>query len=146
VKILDFGLAKLKWISSLTKESSTLGTVHYMSPEQTMGKNVDHRTDIWSLGVLLYEMLTGKLPFKGDYEQAVIYSILNEEPKKATEILKDIPPEFDRILEKALAKEPEDRYQHVDDLMVDLKHLKRDSRTDRKPTPAASRRKPRHWL
>jgi len=146
VKILDFGLAKLKGISSLTKESSTLGTVHYMSPEQTMGKNVDHRTDIWSLGVLLYEMLTGKLPFKGDYEQAVIYSILNEEPKKATEILKDIPPEFDRILEKALAKEPEDRYQHVDDLMVDLKHLKRDSRTDRKPTPAASRRKPRHWL
>ena len=80
VKILDFGLAKLKGVSPLTKESSTLGTVHYMSPEQTMGKEVDQRTDIWSLGVVLYEMLTGKLPFKGDYEQAVIYSILNEEP------------------------------------------------------------------
>ena len=146
VKILDFGLAKLKGVSSLTKESSTLGTVHYMSPEQTLGNEVNQRTDIWSLGVVLFEMLTGKLPFNGDYEQAVIYSILNEEPKKATEIRHDIPPEFDRILEKALAKEPEDRYQHVDDLLVDLKHLKRDSRTDRKPAPAASWRKPRHWL
>ena len=145
VKILDFGLAKLKGVSSLTKESSTLGTIHYMSPEQTMGKDVDQRTDIWSLGVVLYEMLTGKLPFKGDYDQAVIYSILNEEPKKATEIRKDIPPEFDRILEKALAKESEDRYQHVDDLLVDLKHLKRDSRPDRQPAPAAPRRKTRRW-
>ena len=145
VKILDFGLAKLKGISSLTKESSTLGTIHYMSPEQTMGKDVDQRTDIWSLGVVLFEMLTGKLPFNGDYDQAVIYSILNEEPKKATEIRQDIPPEFDRILEKALAKEPEDRYQHVDDLAVDLRHLKRDSRPDRQPAPAAPRRTSRRW-
>ena len=145
VKILDFGLAKLKGISSLTKESSTLGTIHYMSPEQTMGKDVDQRSDIWSLGVVLYEMLTGRFPFKGDYEQAVIYSILNEEPEKTTEIRKDIPPEFDRILEKALVKEPEDRYQHVDDLLVDLKHLKRDSRSDRQPAPAPSQSKIRRW-
>jgi len=146
VKILDFGLAKLKGVSSLTKESSTLGTVHYMSPEQTMGKDVDHRTDIWSLGVMLYEMITGQPPFKGDYEQAVIYSILNEEPGSLTSIRKDAPPEFDRILEKALAREPEDRYQHMDDLLVDLKHLKRDSRPDRKPAaPAAIRRKTRRW-
>jgi non-specific serine/threonine protein kinase len=145
VKILDFGLAKLKGVSLLTKESSTLGTVYYMSPEQTMGKEVDHRTDIWSLGVLLYEMLTGKLPFKGDYEQAVIYSILNEDPGKATEIRKDLPPDFDRILEKALAKDPVDRYQHVDDLLVDLRHLQSDSRPDRQPAPAASRRKPGRW-
>ncbi len=146
VKILDFGLAKLHGVSQLTKESSTLGTVHYMSPEQTMGKEVDHRTDIWSLGVMLYEMLTGELPFKGDYEQAVIYSILNEEPKKAADIRKDLPSEFERILEKALAKEPEDRYQHVDDLVVDLRHLKRDSRPDRQPAPAAPRRKIRRWF
>jgi serine/threonine-protein kinase len=145
VKILDFGLAKLKGVSSLTKGSSTLGTVHYMSPEQTMGQDVDHRTDIWSLGVVLYEMLTAKPPFKGDYEQAVIYSILNEEPTRATTIRKDIPPEFDRILEKALAKEPEERYQHADDLLVDLKHLKRDSRPDRQPAPAALRQNQRRW-
>jgi serine/threonine protein kinase len=86
IKILDFGLAKLKGVSPLTKEASTLGTVNYMSPEQAKGKEVDQRTDIWSLGVVLYEMLTGELPFKGDYEQAVIYSILNEQPEKATEI------------------------------------------------------------
>jgi serine/threonine protein kinase/Flp pilus assembly protein TadD len=146
VKILDFGLAKLKGISSLTKESSTLGTVHYMSPEQTLGKEVDQRTDIWSLGVVLFEMLTGRLPFKGDYEQAVIYSILNEEPKRATEIRQDIPPDFDRILEKALAKEPTERYQQVDDLLVDLKHLKKEWRPDHKSTPAVLRRKPHQWL
>jgi serine/threonine protein kinase/Tfp pilus assembly protein PilF len=145
VKILDFGLAKLKGVSPLTKESSTLGTVHYMSPEQTMGKEVDHRTDIWSQGVVLYEMITGKLPFKGDYEQAVLYSILNENPKKAAEVRKDISPDFDRLLEKALAKEPEDRYQHIDDLLVDLKHLQRDPRLDRQPAPAAPRRKSRRW-
>jgi serine/threonine protein kinase/Tfp pilus assembly protein PilF len=146
VKILDFGLAKLKSVSSLTKESSTLGTVHYMSPEQTMGKEVDHRTDIWSLGVALYEMLTGKLPFKGDYEQAVIYSILNEDPEKPTEIRKDIQAEFECILEKILAKDPAERYQHADDLLVDLKHLKRDSQPDRKPAPMVLRRKARHWM
>ena len=127
VKILDFGLAKLKGISSLTKESSTLGTVHYMSPEQTMGKDVDHGTDIWSLGVVIFEMLTGKLPFKGDYEQAVIYSILNEEPTSVTVIRKDIPPEFDHILEKALAKDRDERYSHLTDLIIDLRRIGKDS-------------------
>ena len=81
VKILDFGLAKLAGQAQLTKDSSRLGTVAYMSPEQLSGKEVDQRTDIWSLGVVLYEMLTGELPFKGEYEQAVIYSILNDHPK-----------------------------------------------------------------
>ena len=81
VKILDFGLAKLKGVSKLTKETSTLGTIHYMSPEQLQGKEVDHRSDIWSFGVVIYELLTGEVPFKGDYEQAVSYAILNEEPK-----------------------------------------------------------------
>ena len=104
MKILDFGLAKLKGISSLTKESSTLGTVHYMSPEQTMGKDVDHRTDIWSLGVVLFEMLTGKLPFKGDYEQAVIYSILNEEPEPPDNLRPDVPAELKAIIGKCLEK------------------------------------------
>ncbi|OVE79598.1 hypothetical protein BVY01_02060, partial [bacterium I07] len=79
VRILDFGLARMKGVSKLTKESSTLGTVKYMSPEQLRGEEVDHRTDIWSLGVVMYEMLTGEVPFKGEYEQAVVYSILNED-------------------------------------------------------------------
>jgi len=128
VKILDFGLAKLKGVSSLTKESSTLGTVHYMSPEQTMGKDVDQRSDIWSLGVVLYEMLTGKLPFKGDYEQAVIYSILNEEPELLTNLRQDVPSELQAIVCKCLEKEIEVRTQHADDLIADLKRAKRDSK------------------
>ena len=78
VKILDFGLAKLSTQTKLTKESTTLGTVSYMSPEQAKGEDVDYRTDIWSLGVIIYEMLSGQLPFKGEYESAVIYSILND--------------------------------------------------------------------
>ena len=78
-KIMDFGLAKIRGGVEITQKESTLGTAAYMSPEQSKGDKVDHRSDIWSFGVVLYEMITGKLPFKGDYEQAVIYSILNEE-------------------------------------------------------------------
>jgi len=121
VKILDFGLAKLKGVSSLTKESSTLGTVHYMSPEQTMGKDVDERTDIWSLGVILYEMLTGKLPFKGDYEQAVIYSILNEKP----EPLPTSQAAWAETVARALEREPSKRYQHIGELGAELTSMKR---------------------
>jgi eukaryotic-like serine/threonine-protein kinase len=125
IKILDFGLAKLKGVSPLTKESSTLGTVHYMSPEQAMGKDVDQRSDIWSFGVMLYEMLTGNLPFKGEYDQAVIYSILNEKPTLATAMKKNLPAELDHIFDKALAKDPGERYPRLDDLAADLKTLEK---------------------
>ncbi len=146
VKILDFGLAKLKGVSSLTKESSTLGTVHYMSPEQTMGKEVDHRTDIWSLGVVLYELLIGKLPFKGDYEQAVIYSILNEEPEPMTGLRPEVPSELQAIVGKCLEKEIDARYRHADDLLADLKRIGMNSGPDVKPAQTTHRRKTRRWM
>jgi len=121
VKILDFGLAKLSGQSMLTKTGSTMGTAAYMSPEQARGEPVDHRTDIWSLGVVLYEMLTGQLPFKSDYEQALVYSILNEELKPARSLRSEIPEVVDQIVTKALARNPEERYQKVNELLSDLK-------------------------
>ena len=123
VKILDFGLAKLKGISQLTKEFSTMGTVHYMSPEQAKGLEVDHRTDIWSLGILLHEMVTGQLPFKGEYEQAIMYSIMNEEPEKITNMRSVIVPELEKIVNKCLEKDLNARYQNVSDLLFDLQNL-----------------------
>ncbi|MEE9190333.1 MAG: protein kinase, partial [Candidatus Neomarinimicrobiota bacterium] len=125
VKIVDFGIAKLAGQTQVTKDGTSLGTASYMSPEQTLGKEVDHRTDIWSIGVVLYEMITGLQPFQGDYEQAVVYSIMNEEPKPLTGLRTGIPVELERIVNKALAKDPNERYQHLDELIVDLKQVKK---------------------
>jgi serine/threonine protein kinase/tetratricopeptide (TPR) repeat protein len=122
-KIVDFGLAKLGGQTKLTKARRTLGTVAYMSPEQATGEEVDHRTDIWSLGVVLYAMLTGQVPFKGDYEHAVVYSILNEKAEPVTGLRAGVPMELELIINKALAKKPEERYQHVDDMIIDLKSI-----------------------
>ena len=121
VKILDFGLAKLKGTSKLTKEASTLGTVQYMSPEQAGGEEVDRRSDIWSLGTVLYEMLTGRQPFSGEYDQHVIYSILHEEPESPGSIRKDLPPGLERIVLKTLRKNRDERYQDMDGIIEDLK-------------------------
>ncbi|MEJ2617844.1 MAG: protein kinase, partial [Ignavibacteriaceae bacterium] len=122
-KIMDFGLAKLKGGLQITKIGSTVGTVAYMSPEQARGEKVDQRTDIWSFGIVLYEMLTGELPFKGEYEQAIIYSIINENPKPISSVNRVIPIELERIIHKALAKDPANRYQNAAEVISDLKQL-----------------------
>ncbi len=136
VKIVDFGLAKLAGRTRITKTETTVGTVAYMSPEQTRGEEIDHHTDIWSLGVVLYEMVTGQLPFRGDYEQAVIYSIMNEEPEPITGVRTGVPMELERITKKALAKSPDERYQHADEVSADLKNLKKGLETGRTTVPA----------
>ena len=123
VKIVDFGLAKLLG-QNLTKRGTTKGTVKYMSPEQAQGLEVDDRTDVWALGVVLYEMLTGRLPFKGELDSVVIYSIVNEKPEAMTGLRSSVPIELERIIEKALAKNPKERYKHVDKLLEDLKICK----------------------
>ncbi len=123
VKILDFGIAKLLGGTRVTKSGTTLGTVTYMSYEQALGKEVDHRTDIWSLGVLLFEMIAGQLPFAGETEQEIIYTLLNEPPCDIKSIKADIPDELERIICKSMQKNPEHRYQHLDDFIVDLKNV-----------------------
>jgi len=126
VKIMDFGLAKLKGVTQLTQTGSTLGTVAYMSPEQAQGMEVDQRSDIFSFGVVLYEMITSQLPFTGEHEAAVIYSIVNETPEPLARYKADAPEELQRIVGKAMEKSREIRYQHVDDLGADLRRLRKE--------------------
>ena len=123
VKVMDFGLAKLRGSAQLTKTGTTIGTIAYMSPEQARGEKVDNRSDIWSAGVILYEMLTGQRPFQGDYEQAVVFSILNEEPKPLMVVRTGIPIDLEKIFTKMVKKNPEERHQSVKDLIVDLKSV-----------------------
>jgi serine/threonine protein kinase/tetratricopeptide (TPR) repeat protein len=124
VKIIDFGLAKAAERSLLTKSGTTLGTAPYMSPEQAQGGKVDHRTDIWSLGVLMYEMIAGQRPFKSDYETALVYSIINEEPEPVTGLRSGVPMDLERIIKKCLRKDGSFRYQHIEDILIDLKELR----------------------
>ncbi|UCF64243.1 MAG: protein kinase [bacterium] len=120
LKIMDFGLAKVGEGLHLTKEQSTLGTAAYMSPEQARGEAVDHRTDVWSFGVVLYEMLAGELPFRGDYEQVLIYAILNEEPDWLSLESTGISVKLIAILKKMLAKQPAERFQNMKEIILNL--------------------------
>ncbi len=132
IKVMDFGLAKLKGSLKLTRTSSTVGTLAYMAPEQIHGGDVDARSDIFSFGIVLYEMLAGRTPFRGEHEAAMMYSILNEMPEALSRLRPEISPELDRIVQRALEKDPEDRYQHVDDMTSELKRLqKQTSRVSR---------------
>ncbi len=145
VTIMDFGLAQLTQASLLTRPDQTMGTVFYMSPEQTEGSGTDHRTDIWSLGVVLYEMITGQKPFKGDYDKAVMYSILNEEPEPITAIRAGVPMELEVVVGKCLAKDPVDRYDSASDVAKDLRSLGEKLKSGRSTIiPAVSAPRSRH--
>ncbi len=124
VKILDFGLAEFTAAVSPLPSAAIIGTTAYMSPEQAQGLRDDHRTDIWSLGVVLYEALARQLPFQGDYDQAVLYSILNEAPKPLSLYRRGLPKYIENIVAKALAKAPADRYQSAAEILADLKRAR----------------------
>ena len=125
VKIMDFGLAQLAERSKLTETTTILGTPSYMSPEQARGEKTDRRADLWSLGVVLYEMIAGRLPFVGERQEAVLYGITNEEPEPVTAQRAGLPMELEWIIGKALAKDRNERYQHAEDVLVDLRSLQK---------------------
>jgi TolB-like protein/Tfp pilus assembly protein PilF/predicted Ser/Thr protein kinase len=129
VKIMDFGLAKIKGGTNVTKIGTTVGTAAYMSPEQAKGDEVDYRSDIWSFGVVLYEMLTGQMPFKGEYDQALIYSIINESPNPINVRQRGIPSELSEIIDRLLQKNPNRRYSIIKKVLDDLGKVKITNRT-----------------
>ena len=129
VQIMDFGLAKLYTsgnVSRLTKAGTTVGTMGYMSPEQVQGLDVDHRTDIFSLGVVLYEMLTGEAPFKGIHETAIMYEIVNVDPPPISTVKEGIDPQLDASILECLEKDPNERTQSASQVAVDLKRYRRE--------------------
>ncbi|MFQ6115516.1 MAG: serine/threonine protein kinase, partial [bacterium] len=125
VKITDFGLAKFKDEKTLTKSGAQMGSASYMSPEQIRGEPVDHQSDLFSIGVVLYEMLTGQLPFKGEDVHAQMFSIVYDLPQPVAMLKPEVPEALERIVERALKKQKEQRYQSIDELLTDLQALKR---------------------
>jgi len=138
-KVMDFGLARRAGATQLTQQGTVVGTIAYMSPEQARGETVDHRTDIWSFGVLLYEVCVCALPFASNYDQAVIYGILHENPKPLRSHNPDIPEALEQICGRCLAKAPADRYQTMEECLADLRALRVPTRTGLQTSSRTSR-------
>ncbi len=143
-KIMDFGLAQLGGQTKITKSGMMLGTPSYMAPEQIRAEETDHRVDIWAFGVVLHEMIAGQPPFSAETEQGLGQAVLHLEPEPLTALRRGVPMELDRIVAKCLAKDPEERYQHIDETLVDLRALRkrlpettRSAATAATPAPAA---------
>jgi serine/threonine protein kinase len=136
IKVMDFGLAKLRGTTRLTQTSSTIGTLAYMAPEQIQGEEVDSRSDIFSYGVLLYEMLTGRGPFRGEHEAAMVYSIVNEDPHPLEQIRTDVPQTVIHLINRSLEKDPADRYQSMSEIVGELRHTKKQSARVSRTIPA----------
>jgi Tol biopolymer transport system component/tRNA A-37 threonylcarbamoyl transferase component Bud32 len=156
VKIIDFGLAQLSAATRLTAVSTPIGTDSYVSPEQMNGEVVDHRSDLWSLGIILYEMVTGKLPFRGERREAVFYAIAHLAPEPMSRLRAGVPEELERIVSKCLEKDPARRYADAAALKADLSHLLHSlpdsGQVSPLPLPAAPRetsrlqKQPRRWV
>jgi serine/threonine-protein kinase len=123
VKVMDFGIARVDTSASMTQTGTALGTPNYISPEQLKGQSVDRRSDIFSVGVVFYELLTGEKPFKGETLSALIYSILHTNPPMPSEVNLDVPRIFDKIIAKALVKDPDLRFQSARDMAGILRKL-----------------------
>jgi serine/threonine protein kinase/tetratricopeptide (TPR) repeat protein len=144
--ILDFGLALRSTEERVTVPGSSIGTPAYMSPEQAMGDTVDARTDLWALGVVLFEMLTGRLPFQGERDLGVMYSIVNKEPARATSLRADIPDGLQDILDRALAKDPRHRYQTAAEMSAALRAVREGASARTRTIALPPLKRPRSYL
>jgi Tol biopolymer transport system component len=142
-RIVDFGLASVLGSDPLTKTGSTLGTVGYMSPEQVRGEKVDHRTDLFSLGVVLYELITGHSPFKSESEAATLHAITDTKPELLARFRREVPQEFQAVIDKALDKDIATRYQHADELKADLKRVREATSASGRSQSAAMTARPK---
>jgi serine/threonine-protein kinase len=136
VRILDFGIAKVAAAQAkLTRTGAVLGTLAYMSPEQASGERVDHRSDLWSLGVVLYEMVTGRPPFAGESLEALFHAILWRQPERVTALRAEVPPGLEALVHRLLEKDPADRYEDAVALSDELEALRADVVPSARPQP-----------